>query len=71
MMVVPPALLDLLNLRAGAVVALKVDGERLVVQPQKKPKYTLEELLARCDARAPITDEDREWINTSSVGKEL
>ena len=71
MMAVPPALLDLLNLQAGSVVRVDVDGERLVIHPQKRPRYTLDDLLAQCDADSPVQPEDRQWIDMSPVGREL
>jgi antitoxin ChpS len=71
MLAVPRAILDLLHLEAGATVGLAVDGERLVVEPQPKPKYTLDELLSQCDPAIEITEEDRAWINLGSVGREL
>jgi len=70
MMAVPPALLDLLELEAGSVVGLDVDGKRLIVQPEKTPRYTLEELLSQCDPEAP-DDRDREWLEVERVGREL
>jgi antitoxin ChpS len=71
MLAVPRAILDLLHLEAGATVGLAVDGERLVVQPQPKPKYTLDELLAQCGAQADITEEDRAWLDLPPMGREL
>ena len=71
MMVVPPAILDQLQLKAGAAVALVVDGQRLIVEPPRKPRYTLEELLSQCDPDGPLSDEDRAWINSAPVGREL
>jgi antitoxin ChpS len=71
MLAVPPAILELLNLEAGAAVGLAVDGECLVIQPQNKPKYTLDELLAQCDAHAPITKKDRAWLDLRPEGREL
>jgi antitoxin ChpS len=71
MLAVPRAILDLLHLEAGAAVGLAVDGRRLVIQPQTKPKYTLDELLAQCDAPAALTEEDRAWIELAPVGREL
>lgn len=71
MMVVPPALLDLLEISAGAQVGLTVENGRLVVQPRPRPSYTLNELLAQCDASASITAEDQEWLGSSPVGAEL
>ena len=74
MLVVPPVLLDQLHLQVGTTVALTVDGERLVVQTRPRPRYTLEELLAKCDpacADEEISEEDRLWINLPPVGREL
>ncbi len=71
MLAVPRAILDLLHLEAGATVGLAVDGERLVVQPQPKPRYTLDELLAQCDPDAEITAEGRAWIDAAPSGREL
>lgn len=71
MLAVPPAILEQLQLKVGATVGLAVDGERLVMQPRPKPRYTLEELLAKCDYSEPMPPEDREWLDAPPVGREL
>jgi antitoxin ChpS len=71
MLVVPPAVLDMLHLQAGTTVGLVIDGGRLIVEPQRRPRYTLEELLAQCDPSAELTQEDREWLDAKPVGSEL
>lgn len=71
MLAVPPALLDLLHLRSGAKVGLAVESGRLIIEPQKRPRYTLEELLAQCDPKSPINKEEREWLDSEAVGGEL
>ena len=71
MLAVPPALLDVLHLAAGAKVGLIVDNGRLVVETAARPRYTLEELLAQCDASTEISAEDREWLDARPVGDEL
>jgi antitoxin ChpS len=71
MLTVPPAVLDLLELHAGSVVGMSVDGDRLVIQSQKRPKYTLQELLDQCDFSLPISEEEREWMDIVPVGEEL
>jgi antitoxin ChpS len=70
MLAVPPAILDQLDLKAGATVGLAVDGERLIIEPRAKPRYTLEELLAASDYSQPMTPEEREWIDAPPVGRE-
>lgn len=73
MLVIPPAILEQLELKPGACVGLAIDGERLVMQPRPKPRYTLDELLAKCDPTADpaMSEEDRLWINLPPVGREL
>lgn len=71
MMAVPPALLDLLDLRAGATVGLVVADGRLVVDPKPRPRYTLAQLLAASDYSQPQPAEEREWIDAPAVGGEL
>ena len=71
MLALPPALLDLLQLKVGATVSVEVANGRLVVDPQLKPRYTLEELLALSDFSKPLTEEDREWLDAPPVGGEL
>lgn len=71
MMAVPPSLLDLLHLRAGATVGISVDGGRLVVEPNPRPRYSLAELLAASDYSQPQPPEQREWVDAPAVGREL
>ncbi len=70
MLAVPPAILDLLRLGAGASVGLSVDNGRLVVEPRSRPRYTLAELLAASDYSQPQPDEEREWVDAPAVGRE-
>ncbi|MBK8631986.1 MAG: antitoxin [Sphingomonadales bacterium] len=71
MLAVPPALLDLLHLKAGASVGVVVDGGRLVIEASPRPRYSLAELLAVSDYPEALPPEDREWLDAPTVGKEL
>ena len=71
MLAVPPALLDVLELRAGAKVDVGIEEGRLIVAPRTRPSYTLDELLAQCDETAPADREDGEWLEAKPVGNEL
>jgi antitoxin ChpS len=72
MLALPPAIIKLLHLQAGAEIGLAVDGNRLVIEPQPRQRYTLEELLAQCDASQPLSSADRQWADTSvPAGREL
>ncbi len=71
MLAVPPALLDVLDLSAGARVGLSVADGRLVVEPAKRHAYRLEELLSQCDPSAEPDAEDRAWLDARPTGGEL
>jgi antitoxin ChpS len=71
MLAVPPAILDILGLGPGATVTLTVVNGRLVIEAERRPRYTLEELVALCDASAPLPAGDREWLDAKPVGGEL
>jgi antitoxin ChpS len=71
MLVVPPAILDILHLKAGAAVGVTVDGNRLVIEPSPRPRYTLDELLAQCDASMPMPKGDKDWTTGPAAGREL
>ncbi len=68
MLAVPPAILDLLHLRVGGTVGLAVEDGRLIVAPH--PRYSLDELLAQCDATAE-PERDDAWLAAPPVGREL
>lgn len=70
MLAVPPAILDMLGLNAGAKVGLAVDSGRLVVEPRARPRCTMAELLAASDYSLAQPPEEREWIDAPAVGRE-
>jgi hypothetical protein len=71
MLAVPPAILELLQLQAGATVGISVDGERLIIEPHPRPRYTLSELLAASHYSQPQPPEEREWVDAPATGGEI
>ena len=76
MLSIPPALLDILQLQPGATVGIAIENGRIVVEAQKRRRYTLKELLAKCDSKGPrprgkTRKEDQEWLAGKPVGGEL
>jgi antitoxin ChpS len=71
MLAVPPALLGILRLQPGAKVGIAVKNGRLVVEPQQRRRYTLDELLAQCDPKAPRSKGEQNWLDSKPVGGEL
>ena len=71
MLAVPPALLDILHLQPGAQVGIAVESGRLVVEPRLRRRYTLYELLAQCNPKAPRAKAEQEWLDSKPVGGEI
>jgi antitoxin ChpS len=76
MLAVPPALLDILQLQPGATVGIAIERGRIVVEPKKRRRYTLKQLLAKCDPKAPRArgnskKEQQEWLDSKPVGGEV
>jgi len=65
MLAVPPAVLKTLELSTD------INNGCLIIEPQKRPHYSLEELLAQCDPHAEMSEEEREWIDAPAVGREI
>lgn len=68
MLAVPPVLLNALHLSEGSIVGMRIEDRRLVVYPNPRKRYTLDKLLAQCDASQPTYAEDHEWLNSSPRG---
>lgn len=71
MLSVPPNILTTLHLKAGAEVALAVEGDKLVIKPKSRPRYSLDELLAQCKPAKKRSKDERTWLTGTPVGKEL
>jgi antitoxin ChpS len=74
-MTVPAAARKALHLVEGQEMTVAVEGERLVLAAarpaRRRPKYTLKQLLAECNPDAPLTEEEKAWLNMPPVGREL
>ncbi len=70
---VPKEMARMLALRENQTAAASVEDGKIVLEPDRrvKPKYTIEELLARCDLSAPLDPEGVEFMNMPSVGREI
>jgi len=67
---IPKALLDSLGLAPDAKVGLTIERDRIVLQPRPRPKYTVAELMAKCDPSAPWSEEEKAWEAAKPVGRE-
>jgi antitoxin ChpS len=71
MLAIPKSVLDALDLAPDASVGLSIKAGRLVIDPKKRRRYSLDELLAQCKSSGRRTREDRRWLDSPPVGREL
>ncbi|HLA75408.1 MAG TPA: AbrB/MazE/SpoVT family DNA-binding domain-containing protein [Gammaproteobacteria bacterium] len=69
-MAIPKRVLELVHLQSGSQVTIDVQDGKLIIEPSKKPKYTLAELMAQCDLSQPLSADEQEWLSAPSVGAE-
>jgi antitoxin ChpS len=55
---------------ASQGMSLQAWFQKLAAQKSAKPHYSLNELIQQCDSRAPLSSEDRAWLDAPSVGRE-
>jgi antitoxin ChpS len=69
---IPSTLVRSLKLEEGGRVAVSAADGRIVAEPQAAAprRYRLEDLLAQCDAAAPLSAEDETWLSLDDVGDE-
>ena len=71
MLAVPPTVLKTLGLSTDSKVGMAIDNGCLIIEPQQRPRYSLDELLAQCDSHAERSEEDQELIDAPAVGREM
>lgn len=73
--VIPPMMLEELNLNAGSTVDISIKNKQIQIKPiAKKPRYSLADLLAQTDyeaVRQATENETNAWLNAPAVGREL
>lgn len=66
----PKAALEKLGLKPDDAVEIDVEGDRIVIRRRRRGRIGLAARLAMCDFSQPMTDEEREWVDTPDVGRE-
>lgn len=67
--IIPDIILKKLELKTGDKVDIDLVNDQIVVT-RAKLKYTLDELLVKCNPNAPLTEEIKEWDQIKPVGLE-
>ncbi|MTI11960.1 AbrB/MazE/SpoVT family DNA-binding domain-containing protein [Sansalvadorimonas verongulae] len=69
--IIPAAILREMSLSEGDDIMISNTDGCIIIEPvQEKPKYSLDELLAKCDENAPMPEELKEWDEAPAVGNE-
>lgn len=73
MVPIPERFLDLIGVSATGEIAVGVEGDRLVMQRigSRRPRYTLDELVAESEPGPQPSEEDRDWLAGRPMGSEL
>jgi len=67
----PKAILKVLNLHEGSLLVLTLEDRKITLTPATE-KLTLEKVLKGSPKkRLALNNEDKEWFDSSTVGKEL
>ena len=69
-LVIPKPVRDSMRLQAGQTVQLEASEKGLLIRPTKR-KYTLDELIAQCNRKAPMPKELADWQDSRAVGREI
>ena len=68
---IPKAIVRTLGLHTGSKLELSIKGKQIVLTPVEE-NITLEDLLAGSPKECfKTTEEDHEWLDMPSVGKEM
>jgi antitoxin component of MazEF toxin-antitoxin module len=66
------SLLRQIKVGIGGSLVAEVRNGGLFLKPVTEPRYSLEDLLSTCTrAKMRLEEEDREWLDDASVGKEV
>lgn len=71
MLAIPKPMLEALDLAPDDSVDLSIKSGRLVVDPKRRRRYSLSELLAQCKPKTRRSHEEREWLKGPPAGREL
>ena len=63
MLAIPEAVAESLNLVPDALVTLAVADTRLIIEPRRRPRYRLADLIRQCDPSARLSAEDLTWLD--------
>lgn len=69
MVAVPKQVLTQLGVTVGSGLVFRVSKDKVILE-KSAPSYQLEDLLAKCDFSAAMSEDERAWATMTNVGLE-
>jgi antitoxin ChpS len=71
MVAIPPAVLDELKLTPDARIELSVKVGQIIIDPKRRPRYTLDQLIKEGRKAKNLKFKDKAWLSMPRVGREI
>jgi antitoxin component of MazEF toxin-antitoxin module len=69
---IPRSVVESVGLHVNQEVEIEAVNGKIIITPSKTVEYSLDDLLSQCKPEAmTLSQEDKSWINSPPVGKEL
>lgn len=76
---IPVAARNLAHIEDGQELAFSVEGRKIIMEPVeaktrlgvRRPRYTLDQLLAGSNPDAPMSDDEKAWHDAPPAGREI
>jgi antitoxin component of MazEF toxin-antitoxin module len=69
---IPKSVVESVGLHVNQEVEIEAVNGKIIITPSKTVEYSLDDLLSQCKPEAMVlSQEDKSWINSPPVGKEI
>jgi antitoxin component of MazEF toxin-antitoxin module len=69
---IPKSVVESVGLHVNQEVDIEAVNGKIIITPSKTVEYSLDDLLSQCKPEAmTLSQEDKSWINSPPVGKEI
>jgi antitoxin component of MazEF toxin-antitoxin module len=69
---IPKSVVESVGLHINQEVEIEAVNGKIIITPSKRVEYSLDDLLSQCEPEAmTLSQEDKSWINSPPVGKEI
>ncbi|MFT5701708.1 MAG: antitoxin component of MazEF toxin-antitoxin module [Desulforhopalus sp.] len=69
---IPKSVVESVGLHINQEVEIEAVNGKIIITPSKAVEYSLDDLLSQCKPESmTLSQEDKSWINSPPVGKEI